>query len=200
LQKTIQENLSSEFTTTASVAGAGPYDLTTTAQFFANQTSIESPSYMNFMIKAYDSVYELDQISEMYQAAYQEIINNSFDGSLSGSEVDNILPASPVDLFQTEFLAILQNFDDGTASHPLKDAVALNDIYDWVPLAPTNLYHGLADETVPYSNSQTAFDTMLANGATDVTLSDCPISGHVACSVPYVLEMLSFFAGYAEDL
>jgi len=196
LQREIQENLSNEFITTASAAGAGPYDLSESARFFANLSFNNNPSFMNFVVKAYDSVFTLNAIDEIYQAPFRTIINTSFDGSRSGSQIDALLPNITADLFEPEFLALLQ----GSGSHPLIDALALNDIFDWSPNSPTRLYHDVQDEIVPYSNSVTAFETMEANGATDVSLRTCPLDGHVNCAVPYALDALNFFSIYAEDL
>lgn len=196
LQKEIQDNLSAEFNITASAAGAGPYDLSQSAKFLANKVTNNNPSYMNFVVKAYDSVYKLNKIVEMYQAPYRTIINTSFDGSRSGSQINALLPSTTADLFDSNFLALLQ----GSGSHPIKDALALNNIYDWKPSSPTRLYHGLLDEIVPYSNSTKALETMEANGSTEVSLGDCPLNGHVNCAFPYVLDALNFFSSYVEDL
>ncbi len=196
LQRELQNNFSSEFTTTASAAGAGPYSLLESAKFFANLPTNDNPSYMSFVVKAYDTIYSLDKIDEMYQQQYRNIINTSFDGSKSGSEIDALLTTTTADLFEPNFLAILQ----GSESHPIKDALALNNVFDWKPNAPTRLYHGVQDEIVPYSNSVKALEAMEANGATDVSLRTCPLNGHVACAVPYVLDALTFLNTYANDL
>lgn len=196
LQRELQNNFSTEFTITASAAGAGPYSLLESAKFFANLPTNNSPSYMSFVIKAYDSVYSLDKIDEIYQAPFRSAINSSFDGSKSGSQIDALLTSTTADLFEPEFLAILQ----GSESHPLKDALALNNVFDWSPSAPTRFYHGVQDEIVPYSNTTKAIETMQANGATDVSLRTCPLTTHVACAVPYVLDALSFLNTYANDL
>ncbi len=196
LQRELQNSFSSEFTVTASAAGAGPYSLLESARFFANLPINNNPSYMSFVIKAYDTIYSLDQIDEIYQAPFRDIINTSFDGSRSGSQIDALLTSTTADLFEPEFLSILQ----GSESHPLKDALALNNVFDWRPNAPTRLYHDVQDEIVPYSNTVKALESMQANGATDVSLRTCPLNGHVACAVPYVLDALSFLNTYAEDL
>lgn len=196
LQKEIQENPSLGLTTTASAAGAGPYDLSESAKTLANKVTNNNPSYMNFVVKAYDSIYELNKVSEMYKAPYRDIINNSFDGSKSGSQIDSLLPSTTADLFEADFLALLQ----GSGSHPLKDAFALNNIYDWSPNAPTLLYHDVQDEVVPYSNTVKAIETMEANGSTSISYKGCALNGHVECAVPYALEALSFLSIYAEDL
>ena len=196
LQKAIQDSSSSEFTVTASAAGAGPFDLTETAKELANKVTNSKPAYMSFLLKAYDSIYNLNQVSDMYQPQYVANINNLFNGQHSASNINDNLTTTTADLFNSDFLSALQGDDE----HVIKDKLALNNIYDWKPTAPTRFYHGQNDEVVPYSNAQKALTTMTENGATDVNLVDCPFNSHVSCAFPYVLDTLSFFASYAEDL
>ena len=196
LQKAIQEGFSSEFTVTASAPGAGPFDLSETAKTLANKITNDDPSYMSFVIKAYDSTYALGKIDEIYQLPYRTIVNTYFDGNHSGSEIDTALSHTTSELFEAPFLSALQ----GTGSHILKDKLALNNIYDWKPNAPTRFYHGPNDEIVPYSNAITTLETMQANGATNVSLGICPLNTHVQCAVPFVLDALNFFSDYSQDL
>lgn len=196
LQKEIQENPANEFTVTASAPGSGPFDLSETAELLANKMVNEDPSYMSFVIKAYDSTYALGKIDEIYQLPYRTIVNTYFDGNHSGGEIDTALSHITSELFEAPFLDALQ----GTGTHILKDKLALNDIYDWKPSAPTRLYHGPNDEIVPYSNAIITLETMQANGATDVSLGICPLNTHVQCAVPFVLDALNFFSDYVQDL
>jgi len=196
MQKAIQIDSSGEFTTTASAAGAGAFDLTETARTLANKITNEDPSYMSFLIKAYDSVYTLNKVTEVYQLAYRKTINTHFDGKHSGSQIDNKLSHTTSELFQPEFLAILR----GDGDHVIKDKLALNDIYDWKPDAPTRFYHSPNDEVVPYHNAVKVLQTMRNNGTKNVSLGDCGVGSHVACAIPYVFDALNFFLGFAEDL
>jgi len=195
-QKMIQEKHQNEFTVTASAAGAGPFDLTETSKTLANQVTNEKPAYMSFLLKAYDVVYDLDKIDEMYQAEYVNSINTMFDGNHSTGSITDSLTTDTASLFNASFLEILKGSDD----HVIKEKLALNNIYDWNPTAPTRFYHGQNDEVVPYSNSLKALNTMRANGASTVSLRRCPLNTHVQCAVPYVLDTLSFFSDYVSDL
>ncbi len=196
LQKMLQESHTDEFTVTASAAAAGPFDLSETAKIIANKTTNPKPAFMSFVLKAYDDIYQLNKVSEMFQTPYVNIINTYFDGTHSGSSITSSLNHTTAELFNAPFLTALQ----GTGQHIIKDKLALNNIYDWTPTAPTRFYHSLDDEVVPYSNSQKAFDTMTVNGATDVTLKTCPSDTHVSCVVPYVIDTVSFFSRFAQDL
>lgn len=196
LQKAIQENHSGEFSVTASAAGAGPFDLTETSVTMANKVTNEHPAYMSFLLKAYDTVYGLNKIPDMYQPQYVNAVNTLFDGNNSGNTITNSLTTTTADLFTPIFLEALK----GTEQHIIKEKLALNNIYDWKPIVPTRFYHGPNDEVVPYSNSQKALSTMRNNGATEVSLGDCFLNTHVKCAIPYVLDTLNFFNKYVNDL
>lgn len=196
LQKAIQEDPTQELITTASAAGAGAFDLSETAKILSNQVTNNDPSFMSFVIKSYDSVYSLNKITEIYQQPFQQIINTHFDGMHSGGEIDSKLSHITAELFKPEFLSILQSGD----SHVINEKLALNDIYDWKPTAPTRFYHSPNDKIVPYSNAVKALQTMQDNGAENISLRDCGFGSHVDCAIPYVFNTVNFFSGFAEDL
>ncbi|MEE9325671.1 MAG: lipase family protein [Cocleimonas sp.] len=196
LQKAIQDDPAQAFITTASAAGAGAFDLSETAKTLANQVTNNDPSFLSFLIKSYDTVYSLNKITEIYQPSFQQTINTHFDGTHSGGEIDRKLSHTTAELFNPEMLSTFQ----GDGSHVLKDKLALNDIYDWKPNAPTRFYHSPNDEVVPYSNAVKALQTMQDNGAENISLSDCSFGSHVACAIPYVFNTVNFFSGIAEDL
>lgn len=196
LQQKLQESHSSEFTVTASAAAAGPFDLSETAKILANRTTNTKPAFMSFVLKTYDDTYKLNKVSEMYQAPFVGVINTHFDGNHSSSSISANLSHTTSELFNAPFLSALQGADQ----HVIKDKLALNNIYDWKPTAPTRFYHSPNDGIVPYSNSQKAVDTMRSNGATNISFDDCPLNTHTECAVPYVLNTLNFFLGFANDL
>ena len=196
LQKKLQESHSHEFTVTASAAAAGPFDLTETAKTIANKTTNNKPAFMSFLLKAYDDIYGLNMISEMYQPPYVNIINTYFDGKHSSSKVTTDLSHTTSELLNAPFSTVLQ----GDEQHIIKDKLALNNIYDWKPTAPTRFFHGIDDEVVPYHNAEKALNTMRNNGATNVSLGGCSQTSHVACVAPFIIDTVIFFRKHAHDL
>lgn len=200
LQRAIQQfNESSdvaEFKVTASSAGGGPYDLSNTATLLANREINDKPAYMSFLLKAYNDIYALNQIEQMYQPAFVDVINSVFDGNHSGSEINNRLTSVTADLFEADFLNALRS----DAPHIIKEKLALNDVYDWRPLAPTRLFHSPEDEIVPFANAVTALQAMRLNGADNVSLGECILDDHAECAVHFILDTLYFFSNYVKDL
>jgi hypothetical protein len=196
LQKAIQEKHADEFKVSASSAGAGPYDLTGTARILANKVRNQKPSYMSFLIKAYNDIYQLNDISGMYQPPYVNVINNAFDGKHSGGTIDRSLNPLTAELFKPEFLKALQ----GNGNHALLERLAENNLYDWKPESPTRFFHSPHDETVPYANTTKAVETMRNHGAQNISLSDCFLRTHVSCAPLYVIDTVAYFSRYANDL
>ncbi|WP_455209750.1 alpha/beta hydrolase family protein [Kaarinaea lacus] len=197
-QKMVQEKHSQEFTVIASTAGAGSYDISNTVAAFAQSATLPQPATAGFIVKAYDSVYELNRIDDIFQIQYVDIINTYYDGTNSRLEINEQLTVNTAELFNPQFLA---DFNSG-AEVELKQKLAENDIYDWAPVAPTRFFHGQDDVNAPYFNSPTAVDTMKANGAPDVELVICQETpaDHYTCRVPYFAYTIEFFAQYATDL
>jgi dipeptidyl aminopeptidase/acylaminoacyl peptidase len=71
-----------------------------------------------------------------------------------------------------------------------------NDIYDWKPKAPLALFHGTADDYVPYFNSEDAYKAMRARGATQVSLHPIEGGNHFTSVAQYTLEALGFISQY----
>lgn len=192
--KMIQERHAGEFTVTASSAGAGPYDLLATANYYLDSTNLPYAAYISFSFKAYDDIYDYNRISEIFQPAYVDPVNNYFYGDYYAYQIDAALTNVTADLFDATFLS---NFR-GSGETVLKADLVANSVYDWAPTSPVRLYHGLQDSIVPYVNATTAVSAMTGNGATDVMLIDCPAipSTHGNCGVLYLDDFVAYFLSF----
>ena len=199
-QRSLERDFPNVFPITASAAGAGPYDMTTTAMAIVASDLLPVPAYIGYVVKAYDSVYHLDRISAYFQEPYVDAINNSFDGSLTREQINARLTYVTADLldpvFRSEYL--------GGGEQDLKNAMADNNLHDWVPLAPTRLFHGPDDVSVPYFNTPIAVATMQAKGAKNVAGVNCDLGGlpttHSNCFFPYFSYANALFGSMATDL
>ena len=200
IQKGIQEQFSSEFIVTASAAGAGPYDLRETAKFIAKKVENNKPSFMSYVIKSYNDIYNVNAIDEMYQTQYVEAINTVFDALHTGGQINASLTSHTDQLFKPVFLAALRG---ETGTHKVIDKIAENNIFDWTPTSPTLLFHGKYDEVVPYLNSEHARDAMIKNGTQNLTFEGCGLDRlgtHVVCALPFIRRAKFFFEDYNPEL
>jgi pimeloyl-ACP methyl ester carboxylesterase len=186
LQKYIEEN-HLPFNVKAASTGGAPSHITKIAQYIFNYPS-DPGSVKNYLavILFYNSFYPQlhrpvsDYLIEPYATDVQNnglnaTINTSLNAILNPVFVNGINTAT-----DTGFLS----------------ALADNDVYDWKPVAPLRLYHGTADITIPYFNSEDAYNAMTARGAANVEL--VPLTGldHDASIQPYVSGSVEFFKAH----
>lgn len=187
LQKKMEEEFPNEFNLKASSCGAGAYNKTLSFQTLATTKSSGDPqhnaSYI-WVLLTYNKIYKLDRpmIAYFAEPYATQIEKDKQNVRITGS-LTTILSD-----------AVKKGVTDGTDT-ALLNAVKDNDVFDWKPKTPTQLYHGTADTYVPYFNSQTALDAMKKRGATNVEL--IPIQGgdHGSSVQTYLLGTLSFFSG-----
>lgn len=186
LQKYIEDN-HLPFDVKAAGTGGAPSEITKIAQYIFNYPS-DPGSVKNYLavILFYNSFYPQlhrpvsDYLIEPYATDVQ---NNGLNATINAS-LNTILNPVFVNGINTAT-------DQGFLS-----ALADNDVFDWKPVAPLRLYHGTADITIPFFNSQDAYDAMTARGAIDVEL--VPLTGldHDAAIEPYVLGSVPFFKAH----
>jgi pimeloyl-ACP methyl ester carboxylesterase len=202
-QKEIEQNLASEFTITASMPGAGPYDMSATAQYIVGLSTNDNPQIAGFVFKAYDRWHGWNRLQDasMFQSPYNTVVNTYYDGTRGSTEIRNALTTSSANLFATTFHT---NFLGGGEA-TVKAGFAANDIYNWAPARPTRLFHGEDDTIVPYSNATTAVSAMTTAGSTSVTLVSCSslpagLRGHENCVPEFLGEMFNWFDTLANNL
>ena len=76
---------------------------------------------------------------------------------------------------------------------PFRVYLEENNLIDWIPESPMYIFHGLADERVPYKNSEVAYNKFIENGSTSVYYEALPevYGGHQEAA-PFCL-IQSFF-------
>lgn len=155
--------------------------------------------YVAFTTESYQMVYEnlYDDPSDFYLSPYDELIpswigsgGNTFDVP----EAHDVLPGNLSDWVVDSVVTNMQT----NMNHPIWHNLQDNDTHDWVPGFPLRMYYCEADDQVPYVNSTTTEEAMLAAGATDVQAIDVLPSGdHGQCRTPAFSATYEFFAGLA---
>lgn len=171
LHRELETFHTNEFTLTASAPMAGPYDLSgATATDFLSSRVMPNPYYFAYLLKAYQTVYQVSSsLSNLLQAPYATTLPPLLDGAHSGSQINAVLPTTPVQILKPDQL---QAFRTNVTGHPLRAALRDNDLLEWTPRAPLRLYHCHADKDVLPVNSTNAFNRFQARGATQVQLID----------------------------
>jgi len=194
-QKGIQIDYSDELSVTASFPMAGPYDLSgTMVDYFFSEPEYTQPYYVPYVLTSHLWYYQgLDvDFAEYFEPFWADTLPSLFDGTHSGSEINELMPENPLDILLDDVLEEFEN-DEG---HFFRQSLEENTLLDWVPESPTYFYHGMGDDIVPYENAQVAYNTFVDNGATDVSLELFPVElgGHSDVAVTCLL------AGYTVIL
>src|SRR5688572_8618878 len=190
-QKEIENNPKHNLTLTAVAAGAGGYDLTSMITDITTATSYNHPSYLAFLTQAYNTANNWNRpLNEMFREPYASKIPALLNGSKTGSQVNSELPKAPGELYTTDFFNGLA----GNGEAQFRNALAENSLTDWAPKVPTRMYHGTADDVVPFTNSQITYNKLIANGATQLTFHTIPGGTHGTTFQPMVAELIPWFA------
>lgn len=184
LQKKIEDETGSEFNLVASSCGAGAYDKPAFMKRIINEKT-SGIDYVNrlylWVLKTYDRIYGLNRPASYYfKEPYATQIAQGNESSIN------------VSLNQVFTDSFKQGINSGTDKAFL-DAVQDNDIHDWKPRTPTRLYHGDADETVDFLNSQNAYDAMQKRGATNVQLIRINGGTHATGILTFITGTYDFF-------
>lgn len=185
LQKKIEEETGSEFNLVASSCGAGAYDKPAFMRQIVNERT-SGIAYINrlyvWVLLTYDRIYGLNRpMTYYFKEPYASQV------AAAGKNVD--ISVSLNTTFTDQFK---KSVNDGSDADFLR-AVQDNDIHDWKPRTPTRLYHGDADDTVFYLNSQNAYDAMQKRGAANVELVTLKGANHATGILGFITGTYSFF-------
>ena len=184
-QRLIEQELSAEFSLTASAPMAGNYDMSGVMKdLMLRPEPYNAPFFLPYTLFAYDRVYDLfDSPADVFVPPYDTQLPGLFDGTHTGGEIDAVLPGVPVTILDTAYVAAFTSDD----AHPLRVALRENDLYDWGPRTPTRLYHCRDDDLVPFENTEVALAGFKARGAGNVEVEELNFGGHRTCAAPALL-------------
>lgn len=196
MHKYIEENdLLGEFNVIASAPLSGAYDMSgSQLDLILSGEPYTNPGYLVYVMASYDLAYGdiYDTYSDIIQSPYDDIVVPFFDGNnttLSMGQLNPQLPMVIVDLMTPT----AYNAFESDMNHPLRVALAANDVYDWAPQRAMRIYYCTEDEQVDFSNAITAVETMQANGALDLLGIPLGALSHSGCVLPAMLGAVNYF-------
>ncbi|MCF0053639.1 phospholipase [Dyadobacter sp. LJ53] len=184
LHKMIEEEAAGEFNLRASSCGAGAYDKTAFMKHVINTKTHGIASYnalYTWVLLTYDRIYKLNRPASYY---FKEPFATNITANGISAPIAQSFDSALNESFKTDL-------NDGKDKGFI-DAIADNDVYNWKPKVPVQLYHGDADQLVFYFNSEKAYTTMKALGA-NVQLIPVPDGTHSSSITSYLIGTLAFF-------
>lgn len=184
LLKMMEEQFPTEFTITAVTCGAGPYNVEGFMQDLITKETHGIPAYNNLYIRTlqtYNRVYGLNRPMSFYflEPYATQITSNQPNVNVSINKA-----------FTDAFKTGVTSSSDAAFLTAVRD----NNVYDWKPKTPLQLYHGTADLQVFYRNSTDAFTAMKARGVTTIELITVPNKDHGPAIQDYLTGTFTFFA------
>lgn len=185
LQKKLEEEYPDEFNLVASSAGAGAYHKTAFMKHLVNNPTHGIASFNRdylWVMLTYNRLYSPDRPISYY-------VKPTYAARIEAQGKNAGIAVSLNQIFTEEFRKAINTGSDKT----FLEAVADNDVYDWKPKTPTQLYHGDNDRMVFFFNSKDAYEAMRRRGAGNVELITLRGRNHGTAIVDYVLGTFSFF-------
>ena len=170
-----------EFPLSGAVPGSGPYDISGTQfpQTFEFET-YSNPAYLAYNVIGWNSVYGtlFDDLSEVFQEPYASTMLDLFDGTNDAETINNACPSTLEEFLQPGLVEEIQN----DPMHPFQLAALDNDVYQWIPEAPVEMYYCTQDEQVFYQNALVADAWMTENGSTLHSSTNLGAYDHGQCA------------------
>ena len=170
-----------EFALSGAAPGSGPYDISGT-QFpmTFDAESYSNPAYLAYNVIGWNSVYGTlyDNLDEVFQEPYASTMLDLLDGTHDAETINDACPPTLEEFVQPNLLDDILNNPD----HPFNLAAQDNDVYQWIPEAPLEMYYCTQDEQVFYENALVAESWMTSEGSTMHEAIDLGALDHGQCA------------------
>lgn len=175
----------------ATAAGAGGYNIRESMDVIFRESTYPVPANLAYLVYAYQQTNDWSRpLTDFFQQPYASLIPTLFDGTNSIGFINSQLPSVLDDLFRPEFISNIRNGADSEFLSALND----NSVHDWAPQSPLRLFHDIKDEVVPAEVSQSTFELMRQNGATEVLYFPYDLAPtHQAAAQPMYLQTIPWF-------
>lgn len=197
VQKAIEEHYSNEFHLKASACGAGPYDLSYMNEYILEQSTYPMPYFAGYLFNSYINLEAVNTpFDALFNEPYASLIPTLYDGSRSGEEINDELTTSVDELFTDNYL---NNYKTDDTFKTLLTTLEDNSIHGWETSIPTRIYHGTADQFVPYQTSENIYNEFLEKEVSShVELISIEGLDHIEGIIPAELMSINWFLELTE--
>jgi pimeloyl-ACP methyl ester carboxylesterase len=193
LHKALELDHSNDFHLSASMCGAGPYNIYLLMEKMFRQPTFPQPYYIGYVINAYKAYDQFtNPITDILREPYASRVPNLYTGQLNAGQINSQLTTSIPDLVNPDFIA---GFGTSPKYASIKDAMIRNSIAPWKTNVPLLMIHGDADTHVDPSATENMYNAMVQAGTSESVIKKVILPGadHGDGVVPAILLGLSFF-------
>lgn len=190
----IQEQLAGEMEVTASAPMSGAYDMSgIQTDLLLEEKPYSDPYYLPYLIFGNNPIYHFfTNPSDVLKAPYDVKLPPLMNGVTSSNKINQAMNDTVKRIFRDDVIDSFNTNPNYFFRQFLKD----NDVYQWVPKAPTRMYFCTKDEKVPYQNTYKAFAYFKQNGALDVDTFNSGELLHTDCAQPSLLSAKLWIDGF----
>lgn len=182
LQKTLEERYADRYPVKQVYAGAGPYDLTGTFDYYISNTTTDISCSLPMLIIGMDYGEQLGLNREdFFQPVLMERCPDLIDSKRH--LMTNVNTALGNDM-KTLLKPAIFHPEEYPAS-VLYEAVRRNCITDWTPRSPLFLFHSTEDNMVPFLNSERMQAELEKRGAERVSYDFAPYDNHMQAAITF---------------
>ena len=189
IHREIDRHYAGEFSVTASAPLAGSFVLKETFDSIISRKTYDRPVLIAYVLASYNYHYKWNRIEQFFNDPYGSMIYDLYDGTKWLDVINNQLPVTVSGLLSPGFI---DNYLSGNESD-LIQAIALNEVLDWIPEAPVRMIHGDADSTVPYFNSVRALEYFEENGKSNADLITLEGKDHIEAAEDAIVMAIQWF-------
>jgi|WetSurMetagenome_2_1015567.scaffolds.fasta_scaffold47522_2 hypothetical protein len=191
--KMIEENSIDDIHIDATVVGAGGYNLVNILNSALEDRYYAAPAHILLLLSSYNQIYHWNRpLTDFFQQPYAGEATELLSGQYNRQQIDAHLTHNLDSLLNPDFIVNMEYNNEPE----IMSALAENSVDDWAPISPLNLIHSVGDEVIPFSDSENAYNKMVANGSTSVVLTPVVVTGHVNSGLAFVELAMEWFSLY----
>lgn len=207
LHRELEQNTSLGFNVTAAAPMSGPYSISDKmVEFTLSDEEYGTVAYIAWLTLGYkaaypalladyplENVFKPEYLEDIGLFAAEDIDLWELNDRMTETLLSTVGTVTPKNTILPEIEEALKN----DPTHPFSMALADNDVFDWAPVAPTQLIYCVGDDQVTFENAIEAEAVMTSNGSTVVEAVrmdiDALLLDHGGCVFPASFHVLDWF-------
>lgn len=190
-QREVETHHAREFKLVASAPGAASANVSSLMKTVLGSDKIIAPQIFSLALMSYNETYRMNRpLTDFFKQPYADLIPELHNLEHGNDYISNHLPkGNTADLYNGDFL---RQFS-GDGEEALKKAFRENDLHvGWTPRTQTRIYHGTADEIIPFATAKSMYEGFVKNGA-NVSLISIEGALHIDSMLPITLLSVEWF-------
>ena len=195
MAKRMQEDPDAGFPLAGAAPMSGPYDMSgTQLPMGMAEEQYSNPAYLAYTLLAWQQTYGnlFVELSEIFQEPYASGLPAMFDGETTGEMINGYLAGPTADIVHPGALEGLM-----AEGHPFFLAAQDNDLHQWIPQSPVQMYYCTLDEQVFYENALVAEAWMTDNGSQAVSTVNGGALNRCGCAISAIFDGTVWINGQA---